>query len=1100
MHFFKNKGISKMSFILTALAIIAMIHASLSNYTIVHLGILLIIFSLLIYLHKIEIYNTNISLTVNATEKYNAEKDLLRKYEIETNLARISTNFAYSNDLDSTIDDSLKTLGLLFDASRSYIFFFREEDNLMDNVYEWCADNVEPQKDNLQSLSKSIFPWWMTKLEERTALQIPDVNALPLEATAEKDALRNQNVKSVLALPLLINGILSGFVGFDDVYSAGIWKSEDINALEMFANSLGMVLKEKQIQNSLTSKQKDLNYQLKFESLVSDISIKFLSLEPEKVNDGINEALSKLSEFLKIDRSYVFLLSDEKKYVSNTHEWCAENIEAQKDKLQKIPTESMPGFMKKISDLSYLRVADVGQIMKDLSRSEKEMMIHRSAKSLIIVPMVYKEEIIGLFGLDTIKSKREWSENSIRLITVLAQMFVTALQRKKESEQLKIEREQLISIFDSLDEIIYVSDPHTHEVLYANKYLKEKIADDPFGQKCYKVFRNFDSPCDFCTNEIILKNEKKPHQWSYYNSFMDAGFIATDRIINWTDGREVRLQVAQDVTKLKNAEEYARKSEEKFEKILENSPAPVVIIDLDGNIDYVNKSFVDTFGYTTHDMHTIKQWWNNASPDMEYQNKKIPSVEKTNISKDWLFKCKNGSIRNVEFHFAVTNDEVIIVINDITERKKVEKALLLDESRLEALQDLNQISNLSIIEIEDFALEEAIRLTQSKVGYLAFLDKKTNTLVMRAWSKEAMKECEIKNRKIDYNLDKAGIWGEAVRQQKPIITNDFQAPNSLKRGYPEGHVSINRHMNVPLIYEDKVVGVAGVGNKVEEYNQSDVRQLTLLMQGMYSLVKRKEAEDALNKYAEQVRDVNIDLSIANDELKSLDELKNNFLSSISHELKTPLIPILGFSELVSDESLGPLNPDQKKAMDTVHQSSKQLKRLIESLIYMSSLNAKQFSYDFNLIKIEPIIENTLNIIKLENKDKNIDVELKFVKTLDIINGDVNYLTELFLHLIDNAFKFTPSTGTIVITGINEGNKVHLIVEDTGIGIPKNKIRKAFDSFYQVDGSLSRKYGGTGIGLNICKRIVEDHNGKLWIESEENVGTRVHVEIPALTEN
>ena len=1105
MYFPKNKNILKLLFMLSIIATLVMLLIFESEYKIYYLAFLTFTFLLLLFFHANNILITNSSLmnnsfTFSSSEKECSENNLLRKYEIEASIARITTSFAYSDDLDSTINDALESLGTLFDASRTYVFFFRDDDETMDNVYEWCASGVESQKDNLRELPKKMFPWWIEKLQQKEIIRITDVEELPLEASAEKDILSEQNIKSVLALPLYINNKLSGFVGFDNIYGSEKWTYEEINALEIFANSIGLSIKEKQVEQSLKSKENALSNQLSFESLISEISIGFLSIEPENIDEGIKHALEKISVFLNVDRSYIFSQSDDKATISNTYEWCATGIAPQKEDLQGVPTNKMPNYLKKLSNLESICISSTEGSFDKLNDSEKRIVHYRKAKSIISVPMVYKEEFVGILGFDTINNEKEWSENSIRLITVLAQMFVATIHRKKDSEQLNLEREQLLSIFDSIDEIIYVSDPQTYEVIYANQYLRKKIGVLPVGKKCYEVFRNFDSPCDFCTNDIILANKNESHQWTYYNSFMEAGFVATDRIIKWPDGRDLRLEVAQDITNITKAEEYARKNEERFQQILENSPTSVIIIDHDGNVEYVNKMFIDTFGYSLHDIVTINHWWKNAAPDHEFLNKKKIKVEETNISRDWLFKCKDGSSRNVEFHFAVTSDRVIIVMNDITERKTFEKALLLDESRLEAIQNLNYMSDLSIAEIEDFALEEAIRLTQSKVGYLAFLDKEKNSLVMLSWSKNAMSECAIKDRKVIYELDDTGIWGEAVRQRKPVITNDFHASNPLKKGYPEGHVDIKRHMNIPIMYSNEVVGVAGVGNKESDYNKSDVRQLTLLMQGMYNLVKRKETEDELNQYAKQLHRINIDLSIANEELKSLDELKSNFLSSISHELKTPLIPILGFSEMVADEILGSLNPEQKKAMDTVHHSSKHLKRLIESLIFMSTLDAKQFNYDTSTIEVKPIVKKALNTITLENRDKNIKVELDCQATRETIKGDGNYITELFMHLIDNAFKFTQSTGKITITSINEEGSIHYIIEDTGIGIPKSKIRKTFDSFYQIDSSLSRKYGGTGIGLNMCKRITEGHKGKLWIESEENVGTKVHVKLPVLAED
>jgi phosphoserine phosphatase RsbU/P len=176
---------------------------------------------------------------------------------------------------------------------------------------------------------------------------------------------------------------------------------------------------------------------------------------------------------------------------------------------------------------------------------------------------------------------------------------------------------------------------------------------------------------------------------------------------------------------------------------------------------------------------------------------------------------------------------------------KMEEALRLDESRLEAVWQLSQMTRATVREITDFALEEGVRLTKSKIGYLAFLNEDETVLTMQAWSKTAMQECAIDDKPLVYPLETTGLWGEAVRQRRPVITNDYAAPHPAKKGYPEGHVEIRRHMNVPVFDGDHIVAVAGVGNKDEDYDESDVRQLTLLMNGLWWHIKRKRAEEAL---------------------------------------------------------------------------------------------------------------------------------------------------------------------------------------------------------------------------------------------------------------
>jgi signal transduction histidine kinase len=192
----------------------------------------------------------------------------------------------------------------------------------------------------------------------------------------------------------------------------------------------------------------------------------------------------------------------------------------------------------------------------------------------------------------------------------------------------------------------------------------------------------------------------------------------------------------------------------------------------------------------------------------------------------------------------------------LKERQEAEAALRLDESRLETLLRLNQMTEASLQELTDFSLEEAVRLTKSGIGYLAFLNDEETVLTMHAWSKTAMKQCAIMDKPLVYPVGSTGLWGEAVRQRRAVITNDYTAPNPLKKGYPEGHVHVLRHMNTPVFDGKRIVAVAGVGNKEGLYDESDVRQLNLLMQGMWRLIQRKQAESQLQRQSALLHAIN----------------------------------------------------------------------------------------------------------------------------------------------------------------------------------------------------------------------------------------------------
>ncbi|MDX9710605.1 MAG: GAF domain-containing protein [Trichloromonas sp.] len=172
-------------------------------------------------------------------------------------------------------------------------------------------------------------------------------------------------------------------------------------------------------------------------------------------------------------------------------------------------------------------------------------------------------------------------------------------------------------------------------------------------------------------------------------------------------------------------------------------------------------------------------------------------------------------------------------------------------ARLETLLRLNEMSASSLKDIADFALEEAVRLTRSFIGYLAFVNDDESVLTMFSWSRAAMEKCAVADKPLEYPVADTGLWGEAVRRRRPVITNDYAASSPDKKGYPQGHVEIRRHMNVPIFEGERIVIVAGVGNKDEDYDETDVRQLTLLMQGLWRAFQRKKAEGELRRSEER---------------------------------------------------------------------------------------------------------------------------------------------------------------------------------------------------------------------------------------------------------
>ena len=259
------------------------------------------------------------------------------------------------------------------------------------------------------------------------------------------------------------------------------------------------------------------------------------------------------------------------------------------------------------------------------------------------------------------------------------------------------------------------------------------------------------------------------------------------------------------------------------------------------------------------------------------------------------------------------------------------------------------------------------------------------------------------------------------------------------------------------------------------------------------ITERKETEEALKRSTDE-------LEHAYEELKSLDKLKDEFLSNLRHELNTPLTSIKGFSELLYDGTLGELNGDQTNAIERVVIKTRKLQNLIDSLLFVSTSQSGDVKYNFEQIDLVSVFDEITNIFVDSIKEKDLSIMTDLVFDSCFVEGDRTYLPQVFLNLLDNAVKFTPRGGSITLFASVEDNMVHVVIGDTGIGIEEEDMPALFRKFHQLDSSSTRNYGGNGLGLYISKVIVESHCGKIWIESEYGTGTDVHVSIPLKQES
>lgn len=233
------------------------------------------------------------------------------------------------------------------------------------------------------------------------------------------------------------------------------------------------------------------------------------------------------------------------------------------------------------------------------------------------------------------------------------------------------------------------------------------------------------------------------------------------------------------------------------------------------------------------------------------------------------------------------------------------------------------------------------------------------------------------------------------------------------------------------------------------------------------------------------------------QLTTLNALKTNFVSNISHELRTPLAHMVGYLELLRGEDLGPLTTEQQKALDVMLKAYNRLYSLIDNLIQFSLVAEDKLSIKSDAVPVFRMIQKTVNHAQASVKDRQLKLRYQKPPKDLLVQADEQRITWVLAQLVDNAVKFNKDGGEVAIGVRLEKGIVNLSVSDTGIGIKQEQIDEIFEPFHQLDGSATRHYGGTGIGLALTQQILTAHGSTLRVNSIPGEGSTFEFSLPVV---
>jgi len=513
----------------------------------------------------------------------------------------------------------------------------------------------------------------------------------------------------------------------------------------------------------------------------------------------------------------------------------------------------------------------------------------------------------------------------------------------------------------------------------------------------------------------------------------DGNYYSSLRNIN------PRIKARKNLQKIHNKVET---NEFKYRNLFDNMPLGIFVVNKTGNIEKLNPAMIKILGSPS------------IEDSLKFNIYKLPTLKGTELLKDLNICFKNGNRFHKIYNYkSLWGKEAFVKAHILpAEQSKSDKVLVIIENYTAQKENDLQLRILS----KGVDNSPASVVVTNAEGEIIFVNQTFVRLT--------------------------GYSFEEVKGKTPSI---------LKSG---------NHSDI--FYKDLWDTITSGNNWIGEFQNKKKNGEIFWESTMITSLKNWEGETshfmAIKEDVTEKKKVELELKAAKEQAEEADRLKSSFLANMSHEIRTPLNAILGFSGILNEYDIN--SQKTAKFIKLIQTNSKQLLNIIDDVLLVSKLQVNQIKVYTSAFSISTLLNELYANFNKEieiDTTKNIKLELKIDVNdkIDIIETDKVRLNQILTKLIRNALKFT--TNGIICFGLqhNKNNDIEFFVEDTGIGIPKEKQKIIFQKFRQADDSKTRQFGGTGLGLSIVKGLIDLLKGKLWLKSEENTGTIFYFTIP-----
>jgi two-component system CheB/CheR fusion protein len=517
-----------------------------------------------------------------------------------------------------------------------------------------------------------------------------------------------------------------------------------------------------------------------------------------------------------------------------------------------------------------------------------------------------------------------------------------------------------------------------------------------------------------------------------------------------------------------------KKSVDYAEGIINTIREPLIVLDQDLRVVAASRSFYEVFkvnpeetlGHLIYDLGN-KQW--DIPKLRELLETILPqkaSFENYEVEHDFSSIGRRIMLLDArQIQTLIGNERIILLaIEDITERREIEKGLEKARKELAAIKisedEAREYAESIINTVREplIALDQNLRVVSvSRSFYEVFKVNPEETVGHLIY--------DLGNKQWD--IPKLRELLETILPHKATF-DDYEVEHDFK----------------------------GIGRRIMLLNARQIKRVfgkeRVILLAIEDITERRETENGLEK-------AHKDLTELAAELKRVAKVKSEFLANMSHELRTPLNSIIGFSEVLFDETFGSLNEKQKKYVNNVLTSGKHLLLLINQILDMAKVEAGKMNLELSKLSIKNLLNEISRLVEDMVIKKKLVMSLDIAESLPNIYADELKVKEIIYNLLSNAVKFTPAGGNIGMRAKKNDSEINIEVWDSGVGLAPENMKKIFEGFFRVDTPYSRVTEGTGLGLPLSKKLVELHGGKLSVESKGlNKGTSVLFSLPIVS--